>query len=874
MGRIGESWRKLVFLLRRRQMDRDLAEEMRDHLERKTAKNAAAGMSGDEAHYAAQRQLGNLALQQEQSRSSWGFPFLESLVQDIHYAVRGLLKAPGFSVVAILTLALGIGAVTAIFSIANTVILRPLPYNDSRRLLQVWTITAMFPDFSMGNSKPKFDDIRARAHAFETQAIYQPLSLSLLENGEPEQIRAAAVSSDFLTLFAVKPALGRSFHAADEEAGSGKVVLLSYGLWQRRFASDPNVLGRPITLDHELYTVAGVLPSGFSYPKKTDAFVPLVITGKDRVNRAVWKYFMLARLRPSVSLDNARAEMADLAAQFGRENPTDEAGNRFDLVPLQNAAVGRSTTFEVALLAGAVAFLLLIGCANVSNLILSRSLQRRKEIALRAALGASRMRILRQLFIESLPLALAGGFVGMLLAGWAVGVFRTIAPAGFARLDEVRLEPAVALIALMVSSLAGVLCGLAPALHASRADLNLAMDRTPSAAPQRFSLRSFLVVSEVSLALVLLTGAGLMVQSFVRVMKIDTGFRTDHLLTAEMALSTLRYPSEDTERLLVQRLLEALKAEPQFSRVAIANSPMMTGNISIMTFDPEAMGIHEKKTTLESNSVSPGFFEAMGIPFIAGRWFDDRDTKGSARVAVINQSFARRFFPGQDPLGKTLKLGSDPEDQYQVVGIVADTRDIQLRAKAWLQVYFSLLQKPQGTLHLMVRSSVDPLTLAKVMQQRVWSVDKDEPLTKVTSMTQVIAESVAEPRFRTWLLSSFAAAGLALTLIGIYGVISYSVSQRTRELGIRIALGAQAGDVRRLVLKQGFRLALIGAIIGMLGSLGLMRLLASQLYEIKPSDPVTLVGAAMLILAVSLCASYIPSWRATKVDPMVALRHE
>jgi putative ABC transport system permease protein len=294
-----------------------------------------------------------------------------------------------------------------------------------------------------------------------------------------------------------------------------------------------------------------------------------------------------------------------------------------------------------------------------------------------------------------------------------------------------------------------------------------------------------------------------------------------------------------------------------------------------LSFDPAAIGIHEKRTTLESKSVSPGFFEAMGIPLVAGRWFDERDNKGSSPVAVINQSLARRFFPGQDPLGKTLKFGPDSaHDQYQIVGMVTDTRDVQISEKARLQVYFSLLQTRQGTLHLMVRSSADPLTLAKVLQQRVWSVNKDQPLTKVSSMTQVIAESVAEPRFRTWLLSSFAAAGLALTLIGIYGVISYSVSQRTRELGIRIALGAQAKDVRRLVLKQGFRLALIGAIVGMLGSLGLMRLLASQLYEIKPSDPVTLVGAALLILAVSLCASYIPSRRATKVDPMVALRHE
>lgn len=813
----------------------------------------------------------------EPGRENRGFTVFASLVQDTRYGLRGLRKAPGFSIVAILTLALGIGATTAIFSITNAVVLRPMPYKDANRLAFVWTTSQKFPEFHMGQSMLNFEDIHTHNHSFETMAIYQSRSLALTGQGEPEQLTAAAVSPDFLSVFGVQPVLGRGFEAGDDELKNGNVALLSFSFWQQRFGGDRSIVGKELTLSDQRYSVIGVLPQGFSFPSKIQAWVPLVIKGEERVSRRFWMYFALGRLKDGVSLRSAQAEMDRLAVDFSKTDPKDLDGMQFLVMPLHDWAVGQEPKTELWMLAGAVSFLLLIGCANVSNLILSRGIERRREIALRAALGASRARILRQLLVESLLLAFAGGVSGLLVAAAGIGAFRGLAPSNFTRLNEIRLEPAVALIAFAVSTVAGLLCGLAPALHAAHSDLNAALkDQTSSstAGPRRLWLRTFLVTSEIALALVLLTSSALMAKSFARLMKVDTGFRTDHLLTAEINLASARYPSGEAQTLFLQRLLESLRAEPQFKAVAISNHGILDGRTSLMSLDKGDLGSTESNVTVEMHTVAPGYFAAMGIPLLAGREFNDRDVKSSPHVVLINQAVARRFFPGQDVVGKIASLGDKPDSKYQIAGVTADIRDIHLDQAARLEMYFPLLQDPSSTLRLMVRSSKDPLTLTRTLQQLVWSVDPDEPLNKVSSMDATIAESVAEPRFRMWLLTAFAAAGLALTLIGIYGVISYSVSQRTQEMAIRIALGAQAEDVRRLILKQGVRLALIGAGVGMVGSFILMRLLASKLYQVKPGDPVTLVGSALLMLGVALCACYIPARRATKVDPMAALRNE
>jgi len=876
MSFIGEAWRRFMFLLRRGQMDRDLAEEMRQHAALKAEKNIAYGMAPDEAQHAAQRQIGNVTRQMEESRQSWGFPAVESVWQDIRYGLRGLRKSPGFTTIAMLTLALGIGASTAIFSIVNTVLLRPLPYKDSSRLVHVWTVSSMFPEFTLGQSIPNLQDIEARSHSFETLATFEVRARNLTGSGEPEQLRTVEVSPSFLTLFGVHPIIGRDFRPEDEQRKDGDVVLLSYGLWQRRFGGDRSIIGRTIMLSQQPWTVAGVLPSGFSFPGNIDALVPRNIPPGNRTERQAWMYTALGKLRPGVSLAKAQSEMNGIAAALAHQYPQDATGIQFPLVTLQDDATRRSKPQLLALL-GAVGFLLLIACANVSNLVLSRGLRRQREIAVRAALGASRRRILRQLLIESLLLAMAGGVAGAGLAIAGVRLFRALAPAGFPRIEELRTEPVTLLIALIVSALAGILCGLAPALTITRGDLNLPIrdNSAASSAPVRlFSLRSFLVVAEVALALVLLTGSALMAQSMMRLLRVDTGLTTDHLLTGEMTLPKALYDSKDSQHLFLERLLQALQARRQFSGAVLTNSPLLTGSVTVTSFNPALLGSTEKKTTIEIRSVTPDYFSTLGIRIQRGRIFNERDTAGALSVALINEAMARRFFPGQDPLGKPLKFDADDKTPSQIVGVVADTRDSGLNAPPRLQAYFPLLQNPSERVYILVRSSLDPAAAIAEVQRTVWSVDKDLPLSKTRTMGEVISESVAEPRFRTWLVSIFAIAGLTLTLIGIYGVISYSVRQRTREMGIRIALGAQSGSLLGLVLRQAVVLTVTGAVIGIIGSLLLMRLLASQLFEIKPGDPVTLIGAVLLMMIVAVAASWVPARRATKVDPMIALRYE
>lgn len=879
MAKVGQFWRRLLFLFNRDRFERELQEEMRLHAQMKAEKKIAAGLDREEAQFAAQRQLGNTLLQQEQSREQWGFRFIESVLQDMRYGARGLRNSPAFTAIALLTLALGIGATTAIFSIVYAVLLRPLPYKDSQRIVNISTVSSMFPEFTLGQAIPNLNDIKARAKSFENIATYQLESFTLTGTGEPEQINGAGVSPNFLDIFNVHPVLGRAFVASDENLKNGNVVLLSYRLWQKRFAGDPQIVGKSLAFDQKPYTIIGVLPmdAGDFYLRsheKTDALVPLVIKPEDERNRTAWMYLTLAKLRSSVPLVQAQSELNTIAAALVRQYPKEDSQISFPVTTIQDETVGDGKRELLILLIG-VGFLLLIACANVSNLMLSRGLQRQKEIAVRSALGASRKRILRQLLLESFLIALAGGTAGVALAAAGIDQFRAYAPAGFPRLDEVRMEPHIALFALAISAAAALLCGLAPAVSASRSNLNLTIkDNGPAAAPRSF-LRGFFVVTEVALALMLLTGSALMLQSMARMLRVDTGLRTDHLITAQVSLSPTRYPTEEAQTLFTKKLFDALRAQPEFSAVAMSNNSILSHATALLSIDPSVLGGTDKKqVNLEARSVSPGFFPAMGVPVLRGRDFNDHDMKGSPNVVVINDSMAQRFFPGQDPVGKVIRFSPQSKDRYEIVGVVADTRDIQLSAKPRPEIYFPILQDNFGELKIMVRSSLAPAAAGTVLQKSLWSVDKDEPLREVRTMAEVISRSVAEPRFRTWLLAAFAAAGLMLTLIGIYGVISYSVAQRTHEMGIRMALGAQPANVLRLVLNQGVRLALLGAAIGLFGSFLLMRALANQLYDIRPGDPVTLIGAAAGMLLVAAGASYIPARRATRVDPIVALRYE
>jgi predicted permease len=875
MSWMGQTLRRLLFLFRRSQLDRDLAEEMDLHAEMKVRHNIGEGMPVEEARQAANLQLGNLTRLREQSRQSWGFPALESIVQDGRYGLRGLRNSPGFSLIAIATLAMGIGATTAIFSVVNTVLLRPLPYRDSTRLVNLWTVTPMFPEFRMGQSIPNLNDIRSRSHSFESIAAFQPSHAVLTGNGAPERLESAAVTANFFSLFSIRPVLGREMLAEDEQEKSGKVVWLSYGLWQRRYAGNQAIVGKSISLQQGSYVVAGVMPQDFSYPQQTEIWKPLAPAAEQRQNRLSWMFFSIAKLRKNVAPYQAQSDLDHVAAQVAHEDPKEADGIRFSLKLLQSDAIAEDSRRLLLMLLAAVSFLLLIACANVSNLILSRSIQRRREIAVRAALGATRLRILRQLLIESLMLSLAGGVCGLAIATAGVRAFRVFAPQNFARIHEVGVSPSMLVVAFITACVTGIVCGLAPALQSSRSELNLAIKENANsgAGHGRFSLRNVLAVTEVALALVLLTGAALMAQSIVRQLHVDPGFRTDHVLTAKLQLNFEDYQKLDSQRLFIQKLLTALRAEKALGEFGISSVSLME-TTSIMSFDPQTVGLNEKPTNVQVRSVSAGFFETIGIRLLKGRFFTDRDGDGAPKAIVVNQAMAHRFFAGKDPVGRMLKVDSDSKDQYEIVGVVSDTRDISPGLQARPQIYFSLLQDPARSLYFVVRGPGDTASLAPLLQKTVWSVNKDMPLTDVKTMEQAISATVSEPEFHTWLLIAFAAVGLLLTLIGIYGVMSYSVSQRAHEIGIRAALGAKPHSVLRLVLGHAAKLAMIGAMVGLVGSWVLMRFLGSQLYEIKPGDPITLAGAACAMLAVALGASYIPARRATKVDPMVALRYE
>jgi putative ABC transport system permease protein len=807
-------------------------------------------------------------------------PGFESWLQDLRFGARMLRRAPGFSTVAVLTLALGLGATTAIFTIVNTIVLRPLPYRDSQRMVTLWTRSPNFPGYDLGSSKSDFDDIQSQARTFEALALYRRGDVTLTGAGEPERIPAAEITPGFLGFFGVRPELGRDLQPGDEQAKSGYAIL-SQALWRQRFGADPDILGKSLTLEQKPYTIIGVLPRGFDFPSPGTVLVSIILDADQRQRRGSGFFRAIGKLKPGIGLPTAQAELEGIAARLSSQYPDQDSGMKIVAKSMQAETVGGAKSSLMVLL-GAVTFLLLIACANVGNLLLAKGAQRQREISIRLALGSTRARMMRQLLVESVLLALLGGAAGLLVAALGVSAFRAFAPAGTPRLSELRVEPAIAWFAFLLSSGVGLACGLAPALHSSRFDLTGTLKDGLSSlghGRRRWSLRSGLVVVELAMALILLAGSALMVQSLVNSLTVEPGFPTDHLLTAQLNLAAERYPTQESADMFVERLLDQLHARPELSRVAITNFATLRGMLALQSFDPATLGLQEKTTTLEFKAVNPGYFETLKIPLLSGRFFNDRDSAGAQQVAIVNESMARHFFPGQNPLGRQLQFESkaiSAKNQPQIVGVVADVRDVTLTAEARPELYTPLLQQRKlNGLYLYIRTHTDsPAQLASSLRQCVWAVDKDMPITHVESLASTISQSVAEPRFRTWLVSSFAVAGLVLTLIGIYGVISYSVSQRTREIGVRVALGAPRERVLRLILGQGLRMALLGAAIGVAGSLALARAMASQLFGVKPADPVTLAGAVLAMLVVAIAAAYLPARRATRVDPVIALRSE
>ena len=808
------------------------------------------------------------------------------LWQDLRYGLRTLVRNPGFTFVAVIALALGIGANSAIFSVVNTVLLRPLPYKDPDRLVMVWE------DDTKGGyprdtpAAANYIDWRNQNQVFAGMAALADQSFNLTGAGEPERIDGRRVSADLFPLLGVEPQLGRAFTPEEDQPGANRVVIMSHGLWQRRFGADGNIIGKPLTFNGASFTVVGVMPPHFQFPsREVELWVPIAFTAQEAANRGRHYLQVIARLKPGVTLQQARAEMNTIAARLQQQHPDQNTGLGAAVTPLHEHVAGDIKPALLVLL-GAVGFVLLIACANVANMLLARAAARQKEIAVRVALGASRWRLLRQFLAESVLLAALGGGVGLLLAVWGVSLLKTFIPENISQVRAITVDAKVLIFTLLVSLLTGLIFGLAPAAHASILNLNETLKeggRDSAAGSRGNRIRGLLVVGEVAVSLVLLIGAGLLINSFLRLRNVDPGFRTDNLLTMSVVLPQQKYPDRARRSAFYTELVRRVEALPGVKSAAVANwIPLVRQGDSIgfsIEGRPDPAPGQGKRPTVVTRVVHPHYFRTMGIQFLRGREFGEQDKVDSPAAAVISETMARRFWPGEDPLGKRITPGrpdsTDPDDWVTIVGVVKDVRQFELVADPKPQMYLSYVQAGFfAPRHLVVSTNVEPLSLAATVRKAVWEIDKDQPVSDVSTMEDVLSESIARQRFSMLLLGIFAALALALAAVGIYGVLSYSVAQRTHEMGVRMALGAQRSDVLRLVVGQGLKLVLVGVALGLAAAFVLTRVMSSLLFGVSATDPTTFITISLVLTGVAVLASYIPARRATKVDPMIALRYE
>jgi len=804
---------------------------------------------------------------------------METLIQDLRFGWRMLWKSPGFTVVAVIALALGIASTTSIFSVVDTVLLRPLPYPESNHILNV-SLSQRSTGVGGGAVSPgDYLDWAAQNHVFSFMAASRGWQVNLSAGDRPERVRGTMATGDFFSLFGVRPVLGRTLLPEDNTPGNDHVVVLGYGLWTRVFGSDRGILGRQITVNGESYSVVGVMPANFKPDGYGELWLPsrwgvppnLLRPNEDpRPVRDSHYLQAWARLNPGVSLQQARDDMDAIARRLEKQYPDSDNDAGVSLVRMQDDMVSDIRPV-LLLLVVAVAFVLLIGCANVANLLLARATARTREVSIRTALGASRPRLIRQLLTESILLALMGGCAGVLLAMWAIPVLLATSPPEISDFSSIGVNRDVFIFSLAASLMSGVLFGLAPAMHVSRGNLNEALkegERGSSGGHGR--TRSALVVAEVGLSLMLLVGSGLLVRSFVRLMQVDPGFDSDHLLVFQVGLPPASVPPQQDS--FYGQVVERLQALPGVqSAGAVSRLPLAGGN-SDRSFQLPGS---DQSYQADIRVSTPSYFQTMGIPLLKGRSFTEQDGSSSSLVAVVNQELAHTVFPGQDPIGKYILNFGPQMDKIQIVGVVGDVRHVGLETVPRPEVYLAFGQAHWPSVFMVVRSKMsDPLALASAAQQAVAAVNKDIPLANLRTMQDVIADSLLRRRFAMWLLSAFALLAVLLAAIGLYGVMSYAVSQRTREIGIRMALGAQKADVLSLVVRQGMKLAAIGVGLGVLGSALLTRTMAGLLYGVSARDPIVFAAVAALLGGVALAANLIPARRAAKVDPMVALRYE
>ncbi len=801
------------------------------------------------------------------------------ILKDIRYGLRSLVRNPAFTAIAIITLSLGIGANTAIFSVVNAVLLRPLPFADAERIMWLWDTGPQLP--TMPTSIPEFLDWKEQNHSFESLAAFLTGNMFLDSGDGTEDVPVGLVTPEMFSLFKVNPIIGRTFTEEETQPGRFRVAVLSHSTWQKRFGSDPNIAGRTIQLNGRPYTIVGVMPAGFSFPERATLWRPLVI---DRANLDRGPHFLnvVGRLKPDVTMAQAQAEMSTLSARLSKEHPEKTSGHGVKIVSLADIVVGDIGRALFVLL-GAVGFVLLIACANLANLMLARIGGREREIAVRTALGASRVRIVRQLLTESLLLAVAGGAVGLLLAIWAVSWLVSLSPDTIPRLNEIRVDMRVAGFTLLISAATGVLFGVVPALQASKTEFTDALKESgrTTAGVRKQRLRSALVVSEVALSLVLLVGAGLLIRSFAKLNQVNPGFNPEQVLTMGVSLLPNKYPEDQQVATFYSQLLQQSATVPGVISVSATAGLPVSGADTTDNFTIEGRPAipKESEPLTEYWVVTPRYFQAMGIPLLAGRDFSDADTKQSPNVVIINDEFRRRHFSSEDPLGHRLRLQGQERDPLLIVGVVGNSRNIALDAQPRAAAYVPFLQDPLSTnlarsLTIVARTKSDPGAVAGSLRSVVTSMDKSVPVYAVKPMTEYLRDSLSRRRFSMVLLSTFSGVALILAALGIYGVISYGVIQRTHEMGIRMALGAQRSDVLKLVLRQAMIVVLVGVAIGLLGSWALTRLMKSLLFNVSVTDPLTFAGIAVLMILIALLACLIPAMRATKVDPLVALRYE
>jgi putative ABC transport system permease protein len=870
-------------MFRRKRKQSDFAAEIEAHLELETEQLKAQGLSEEEARRGARRAFGNVTQAQERFYESGRWLWWDHLAQDLRFGLRMLRKNPGFTAVAVVTLALGIGANTAIFSVVYAVLLRPLPYRDPSQL--VW-VTEFFPKVNETLvPHPDFFAWREQCHAFESVAAFRGGGdFNLTGHGEPERLAGVRVTHNFFSLLGIRPALGRDFLPEEDEPGGPHVVVLSHALWLRRFGADPAILGKAVTLDGSSHSVVGILPPNFKYPGAEDPaiYVPFGLSSKPNWDRGIMFVDVIARLPHGVKLERVNSELSTVAQRAHQDYPKWFVSMSPDVqvrvLRLQAELVGDFRRV-VLVLFGAVGFILLIACANVANLQLAREAARQREIALRAALGAGRSRIARQLLTESVLLAALGAGGGLLLASGGVSLLRRLGAKVVHHLANARVDPWVLAFTAGIAVLTGILFGLAPALVATRQKLNETLKEGGTRTGMtrgRHRLRGSLAVSELALALVLLAGAGLLVRSFFRLLNVDPGFIPENLLTLRIALVGDKYSDAAQQAAFFQRALDRITSLPGVRSAAAASAlPLFGFSVEMrVAIEGQPPPPPDQPASVPVEDVTPEYFGTMGIPLIEGRNFTDRDALTTPKVAIVSEAFVYRYFQNIQPIGHRVQLGGGQGDWVTVVGVVGDVRQLGLDQGVRPQVFRPFLQDPQESMTVVVRTNSDPEGLTLLVQNAVWALDKDQPISEVGTMDHWLSDSLASRRLNMLLLGIFAALGLALAAVGIYGVISYSVTQRTHEIGIRMALGARRGDVLQLVVGQGFALTFLGVVIGIAGALGLTRFLSSMLYGIRPADPLTFVGVSMILAGVALLASYIPARRAMKVDPMVALRYE